>query len=256
MHSSDGKSSKPPDYDEYRMNHKEMTVFLVQALAMITGVAILCYNSLWAIILLLPYIPWYLRIKKTELKERRKWELNLQFGDMIRSLSAVLESGYSVENAVTEAFNDLKLTYDENSMIMKELKILINHLRSNVPIEAAFAEFAERSCLEDVKSFSDVFSTAKRTGGNIISIIRSTASVVRTRVELKRELKTMMASKKYESDIMRMIPFGVLLYLRIFSPEMVSSLYGNMFGIVFMTVLLVVYIALSAVSNRIIQISY
>ena len=147
-------------------------------------------------------------------------------------------------------------TYDENAMIMKELAILINYLRSNVPIESAFEEFARRSGLEDIKSFSDIFSTAKRTGGNIISIIRSTASVIRTRVELKRELRTMMASKKYESDIMRMIPFGILLYLRIFSPEMISSLYGNAFGIIFMTVILIVYTVLSAAADRMIRISY
>ncbi len=253
---SGAKSSKPPDYDDYRPSGREIAGSVCRASIIIIGTALLCYNSIWAVILLLPYIPFYLRLRKRELKEKRKWELNLQFGDMIRSLSAVLESGYSVENAITEAYIDLKLSYDENAMIMHELKILINHLRSNVPIEAAFEDFAERSGLEDVRSFSDVFSTAKRTGGNIISIIRSTAAVIRTRVELKRELKTMMASKKYESDIMRMIPFGLLLYLRIFSPEMVASLYGNMFGTIFMTVLLIVYIALSAAADRIIRISY
>ena len=256
MSLSGAKNSKLPDYDDYRMERKEIAAAAGRAAAMIIGIAILCYNSIWAAILLLPYIPWYLRIRKKELKEKRKWELNLQFGDMIKSLSAVLESGYSVENAISEAFNDLKLTYDENAMIMKELTILINYLRSNVPIESAFEEFARRSGLEDIKSFSDVFSTAKRTGGNIISIIRSTASVIRTRVELKRELRTMMASKKYESDIMRMIPFGILLYLRIFSPEMISSLYGNAFGIIFMTVILIVYAALSAATDRMIRISY
>ena len=250
------KSSKLPDYDTYRMSMKERTAAIVRAGLIITGAALLCYDDLRAVILLLPYIPFYMHVRTNELREKRKWQLNLQFGDMIRSLSAVLESGYSVENALSEAYGDLQLTYDENAMIMSEMKIMINYLRSNVPVETAFEEFAGRSGLEDVKSFSDVFSTAKRTGGNIISIIRSTASVIRTRVELKRELKTLMASKKYESDIMRMIPFGVLLYLRVFSPDMTQSLYGNTFGAVFMTVLLAVYVALSAAAARIVRISY
>ena len=120
---SEEKSSKPPDYDDYRMERKDIAVSFARAAVIILGTAELCYNSLWAAVLLLPYIPWYLKVRKEELKEKRKWELNLQFGDMIRSLSAVLESGYSVENALTEAYNDLKLTYDDNAMIMKELKI-------------------------------------------------------------------------------------------------------------------------------------
>ena len=228
---------------------KETAAALIRAGLIVVGVALLCYDDLLAVLLLFPYIPFYLYSRKQELKEKRKWELNLQFGDMIRSLSAVLESGYSVENALSEAYTDLKLSYDEKAMIMAELRIMINYLKSNVPVETAFEEFASRSGLEDVKSFSDVFSTAKRTGGNIISIIKSTAGVIRTRVELKRELKTLMASKKYESDIMRLIPFGVLFYLRIFSPDMTRSLYGNTFGVIFMTVLLAVYVVLSAVAG-------
>ena len=254
--SSDARSLKLPDYDSYSMNMRERLVAVIRAGVIIFGAALLCYNNLLAVILLFPYVPFYLRIRTRELKEKRKWELNLQFGDMIRSLSAVLESGYSVENALSEAYSDLKLTYDENAMIMSELRIMINYLKSNVPVETAFEEFAGRSGLEDVKSFSDVFSTAKRTGGNIISIIKSTAGVIRTRVELKRELKTLMASKKYESDIMRMIPFGVLFYLRVFSPDMTESLYGNTFGVIFMTVILAVYVALSAAAGRIIRVSY
>ncbi len=253
---SERKNSEPQDYDDYRMNKKEIASAVGLSVLTVTGVAFLCYDSLWAMILLLPYIPYCLHNRAATLKEQRKWQLNLQFKDAIRSLSAVLESGYSIENAVAEAYNDLKLSYEEDAMIMKELKLITNMLRSNVPVENAFSAFAERSGLEDIKSFSDVFATAKRTGGNIISIIRSTASVINTRIELKRELKTVISAKKYESDIMRMIPFGVLIYLRLFSPEMVSALYGNTFGAVFMTILLAVYIALAAAAGKIINIAY
>ena len=238
------------------MGAKETFMTVATSSALIIAVALLCYNSLYAVILLSPYIYIHLKRKKGQLKEKRKWELNIQFGEMIKSLSAVLESGYSVENAVTETYHDLKLTFDDNAMIMTELKTIMASLKSNVPIEKTFEEFAARSGVDDVKSFSDVFSTAKRTGGNIISIIRSTALVIRTRVELKRELRTMIASKKYESDIMRMIPFAILLYLRVFSPDMVGALYGNTFGVVFMTVILVIYIVFSMIADRIVNITF
>ena len=236
------------------MNAKELFAAAVVPLAMILTVSVLCYGSLVYAVFLTPYIPVYLRKKRKELLEKRKWQLNLQFGDAINSLSAVLESGYSVENAVFEAYNDLSLSYSEEAPIMIELKTITMMLKSNVPIEEAFLQFAKRSGLEDVKSFADIFATAKRTGGNIIEIIKSTASVIRTRMELKRELKTMIASKKYESDIMRLVPFAVLLYLRIFSPEMITGMYKTAFGIIFMTVILIIYVLLGLVSDRLIQI--
>ena len=228
---------------------------LVPAL-LIVAVAALCYGDVRYAVFLSPYIPVYMSQKRKKFAQRRRWELNIQFGDAINALSAVLESGYSVENAVFEAFNDLKLSYPEDAPIMAELKTVTLQLKNNIPIEDAFLLFAERCGLEDVKSFADIFATAKRTGGNIIDIIRSTASVIRTRVELKRELKTMVASKKYESDIMRLVPFGVLLYLRAFSPEMVTSLDGTVFGIVFMTVILLVYVILGFVSDKLVNISF
>lgn len=231
-------------------------ISIVKAVGVIIFIAYLFYDNPAAALFLLPYIPFYLRQKKKEICEKRRWELNIQFQDAIKSLSAVLESGYSVENAISETYNDLKLSYEEDAMIMKELRIIENMLKSNVPVETAFAEFAVRSGLEDIRSFSDVFSTAKRTGGNIIAIIRSTASVIRTRVELKRELKTMAASKKYESDIMRIMPFALLIYLRLFSPDITASLYGNTFGIVFMTVVLIAYAGLSMATKKLIRIGF
>ena len=129
---SERKNSEPQDYDDYRMSKKEIASAVGLGVLIVAGVAFLCYDSFWAMILIFPYIPYCLHNKAAELKERRKWQLNLQFRDAIRSLSAVLESGYSIENAVAEAYNDLKLSYEEDAMIMKELKLIMNMLRSNV----------------------------------------------------------------------------------------------------------------------------
>lgn len=186
--------------------------------------------------------------------ERKKWELNLGFCDMINCLSAALEAGYSVENAIFEVYGDMKLIYKEDKPIMKELNLMMNRLKNNMSAEEAFSMMAAKSGIDDIKSFADVFSTAKRTGGNIIAIIRSTAGVIRTKVELNRELRTVIASKKYESDIMKVIPFAILIYLRIFSPDMISSLYGNPGGVIFMTAVLILYVALGLWSDRIVAV--
>lgn len=204
--------------------------------------------------MLLPYIFFYLRRRKERLKKKRLWNLNTQFASAIGYLSGALEAGYSVENAVREVCHDLRLTYSEGDMIMKEMRIIVSKIDNSVPVEEAFYSFGQRSGLEDILGFADVFSTAKRTGGNIISIIRSTTGVIRERTELKRELRTVIAAKKYESDIMKAVPFAILLYLRIFSPDMVAPLYGNLKGAAFMTVVLLIYLALTVISDKIVDI--
>ncbi|MCR4624423.1 MAG: type II secretion system F family protein [Lachnospiraceae bacterium] len=248
------KNFKVPDYDNYIFNRSELIRHILIPAAIIMFLAVLCYNNILFSILLIPFIPYHLADSRKKLKEGRKWKLNMQFRDCINCISSALESGYSIENAIKEAYLDMKLSYSEDDLIMRELKGIITALANNRTVEEVFIDFSTRSGVDDIKSFADIFATAKRTGGNLILIIKSTADVIHTRVELKRELRTVIASKKYEADIMKLIPFGILIYLRVFSPDMVSALYGNLFGILFMTIVLLIYLLLCRISDHIVKI--
>lgn len=252
--SKTGKNLSVPDYEEYEFSRKEMAEAVIIPGVMIVFLAILCYNNIFFSILLVPYIPFYVKERRKKLREKRSWMLNMQFRDLINCISSALESGYSIENAIREGYLDMKLSYDEEELIMRETRMIMGKLDNNRTVEEVFLDFGERSGLEDIRSFADIFATAKRTGGNLIQIIKSTADVIHTRVELKRELRTVIASKKYEADIMKLIPFGLLIYLRLFSPDMVAALYGNLFGIVFMTIILLVYLLLCKISDHVVKI--
>lgn len=241
-------------YGEYEYSASEKAKYLFIPSAVILVISILCYDNMLFSIMLLPYIPIYLKGKKKQLIDQRRWKLNMQFGECISCISTALEAGYSVENAVCEAYNDLKLTFSEQDLMMQEMMKVIINIRNNGTIEDSFNELAARSGVDDILSFAEIFATAKRTGGNIIKVIRSTSDVIHTRVELQRELKTIIASKKYEADIMKMVPVFMLAYLKLFSNEMVAALYGNLFGVVVMTVLLIVYLALCKLSDYLVKI--
>ena len=254
MDSKTKKSFKVPDYDYYAFSRTELIRHILIPVVIIVFLALLCYNNILFSILLLPFIPYHLADSRKKLKEGRKWKLNMQFRDCINCISSALESGYSIENAIKEAYLDMKLSYSEDDLIMAELRGIISALANNRTVEEVFLDFSTRSGVDDIKSFADIFATAKRTGGNLILIIKSTADVIHTRVELKRELRTVIASKKYEADIMKLIPFGILIYLRAFSPNMVSALYGNLFGVLFMTIVLLIYLLLCRISDHIVKI--
>lgn len=243
-----------PDYSEYVFGIKEKLFYVSVAMGIIIAAAVLCYDNLLFAVFLSPYVPLYLKKKGNQLKEDRKWKLNLQFGECIECISSALESGYSVENAIVEAYKDMKLSYGENDYIMIEMEAIRRAVLNSIPIEDAFGTLASRSGLEDIRSFADIFITAKRTGGNIIGIIRTTSGIIRTRVEMKRDIKTIISGKKLEADIMKALPVFMLVYLRIFSPDMIKSLYGNISGMLLMTVLLVVYLFLCRISDRMVKI--
>lgn len=60
--------------------------------------------------------------------------------------------------------------------------------------------------------------------------------------------------KKMEQKIMVCIPLGILIYLRMTTQGFVDVLYGNVLGIIVMTLCLIIYAAAAVISIRIVDI--
>lgn len=99
--------------------------------------------------------------------------------------------------------------------------------------------------------FAEVFAYAKRSGGDLIAIIRNTASIISDKNEVVKEINTIISGKKMEQTVMNIMPFGMIIYLRIASPEFIEPLYGNLFGAAVMSVCLVVYAAAFMLGRKI-----
>jgi tight adherence protein B len=242
------------NYNQYQFTGKEMLKYLLLGMAASVLLGELFYRSIWGVLLLSPLIYLFLRLKKKELIKKRKWDLNKEFRDGILSLSAALEAGYSAENAFEEAYKDLKLIYPENSLILSEFSYIIHQIKMNITVEQAIKNFGERTGVEDILSFSEVFSTAKRTGGDLIKVIKLTSSVICDKIEVKREIITLITAKRLESNIMKAIPIFILAYFQASSPEFLAPLYHNVFGIIVMTVFLGIYLLAYRIIDHMISI--
>ena len=242
------------DYRYYRFTRTENIRCFLQEILFISALGYLFYHTVFAVLLLSPLVMVFRRKKREQRMEERKWKINQEFKDGIISLSAALSSGYSAENAFEEAWKDLKLLYKEDALIMREFSYIINQIRMNITVEKALNEFAERTGVEDILNFAEIFSTAKRSGGDLIKVIRSTANAISDKVEVKREIITMVTAKKYEADIMKIIPLGIIFYLQFFSPGFLDPLYHNILGRMVMSILLIAYLCAYYLADKIVAI--
>ena len=160
----------------------------------------------------------------------------------------------TVENAVKESLKEMQVFYSDDAAILRELEIMVRQIRVQVPVEQAVEELSERTKLPDVESFAGVFVTAKRSGGNLMSIIRNTADQIGDKIDVKREIDTMLAAKKYEFQVMSVIPFGIVLYMTVSFPEFMGNLYGNIAGRGVMTGCLIIYLGAYGLGRKIIEI--
>ena len=98
--------------------------------------------------------------------KKKQTKFRLQFKEAIQSLSAALNVGYSVENAMRETIKDLKGIYKKDDIILREFAYMIRQLQMNVSVETVLQDFAQRTADEDVQTFVTVFNMAKRSGGD------------------------------------------------------------------------------------------
>lgn len=233
---------------------KENLKIIGKGIGILAVISYFFYHSVWAFILFLPYLIFYFRKKKREQLEQQAEELRYQFKDGILAVSAALNAGYSVENAFREGRKDLALLYEKDEPIMKEFHRIIRGLDANERLEKLLFDFARRSGLEEVESFAEIFATAKGAGGDFSVIIRTTAERIATRMEVKREIKTMVAAKNFEQKIMSLVPFLIMFYINLTSPGFFNELYGNVLGVTVMTVCLGIYLLSRYLAGRIMQI--
>lgn len=233
---------------------KDMIFSIVEALGIIGIISFFFYRSWIAFVVFLPYILLHIKKKKKTEKERYRNKLQNQFQDGILAVASALNVGYSVENAFYEARKDLSLLYDGKEPIMREFFKIIKGLEANERIEKLLNDFARRSGLEDVESFAAVFGAAKQWGGDFSVIIRATADRISGKMDVMREIKTIISAKSFESKIMKCIPFLIMLYIEITSPEFFQPMYENLTGIVIMTVCLIMYIFSCYLTKKIMEI--
>lgn len=221
---------------------------------MIGVISFFFYRSWVAFVLLLPYVFLHIKRKKKEERERYKDKLQRQFQDGILAVSSALNAGYSIENAFYEARKDLRLLYNGKEPIMREFSRITKGLEANERIEKLLNDFARRSGLEDVESFAEVFATAKQWGGDLSLIIRATADRIGGKMEVMREIRTIVSAKSFENKIMKYIPFFIMLYIEITSPGFFQPMYGNLTGILIMTACLLVYLFSCYLTKKIMDI--
>lgn len=187
------------------------------------------------------------RIKKQE-------RIAMEFKDGMQVVVSSLMAGYSIENSFRESLEEIKLIYGTQNMIYKGFVRIVNRLNLNMNIEDAFDDFAKEYQVEEIEVFAQILHYAKRTGGNLIEIIRATTETISEKIDVKREIRTIISAKQFEQTIMNYVPIAIILYMRITSSEMFGKMYGNLPGILLMTGCLIIYFLARLLAAKIVDI--
>lgn len=194
----------------------------------------------------------FVPIRTRQVIKKRQSRLNLQFRSLLQALSTSMSAGAVPYTAFMNARTDLRMQYTTDTDIIKEIDSICLGLKNNLTPEALLQNFAQRSGLDDVKNFADVYSACSGRTNEIGEVVKNTSDIIGDKIEIQMEIETMVSGQVAEQNIMLVMPVVFVFLLKGMGGSMVDL--NSPIGVFSVTVALIIFIAAYFVSKKILDI--
>ena len=227
------------DYGIYILSKKEKLCFAATLFGIVCALSFLFYQNG---LLLLSYPLLYYRgsmLFAAHCCRKRKERLLTEFRDFLFCLSTAFSTGRHMSEAMQEAKLYLEEIYSADCLMAKETDAMLKTIRETGESEQkAFSQFAERSGLEDIQTFSEVYNACRETGGDLIQGVQKAAGILSEKIRLEGEIQSLFSQKKLEGRLIAAMPCMMLLMLLVMAPDYLENLYMTVAGRLIMTLAL------------------
>lgn len=259
------------NYKVYYMKPIEKVLYFLLAFAVGAGVGFLFYGGIgkdefgqptvltYVLNTLIPTAVgtaagiFFLPIRTEQIIKKKKDLLKLQFRDMLESLTTSLGAGKNVSDSFKSVYDDLKVQYEEDAYIIKELEIVLTGMNNNIDIEDILEDLGKRSGIGDIESFANVFRICYRKGGNIKDTIRSTHEILSDKMEIAEDIETVVTGSKNEQNIMIVMPVLLIGVIKMMGEDFASN-FATPAGIISTTIAIAMFVASYFVGKAVLNI--
>lgn len=195
----------------------------------------------------------FVPIRTKQIIANQKRKINSQFRDMLEALTTSLGAGKNVVDSFTAIYGDLKIQYDEDAYILKELEVILSGIQNNVDIEDLLLDFGVRSGNDDIYNFANVFKICYRKGGNIKDTIRNTHDILNDKMEITEEIETIVTGNKTEQKIMIAMPIALIAMIKMMSADFAAN-FTTPTGIISTTIAVIMFVIAYYVGKAVLDI--
>ncbi|WP_243141142.1 type II secretion system F family protein [Alkaliphilus pronyensis] len=242
-------------YDIYNMKEREYFFYTLIAFIFLFSIGYILYQSIFLSFLLTPLAFLYPQYKRKEIIKNRRLLLLNQFKEAMYVIASSLSAGKSLEGSIKDALKDMMAIYDDpETLILKELAIIVKRLELNDTVESAIVDLAERSKLEDIRNFADVIIICKRTGGNLIEVMSNTSKIIGEKIAFTQELNLILAQRKFDQKILTIMPFILIVLLSYITQDYMEPIFTTVVGRIVMTIAFFMIMLAVIISKKIMEI--
>lgn len=224
------------DYKTYRLNRKECVGLAAILEAGLLAMGFLFYESpLPGAAVFLLWQP-ARRFRENQLCRNRLKLLRLQFRDFLNIISSAFAAGRHFQEALEGSEREMATIYGENSLMTREIHSMMERMDVSGESELTVLEdFARRTGVEEVSDFAQIFRACRESGGNLARAVEKSARMLSEKITIEDGIRSMVAQKRFEGEIITVMPVLIVLSLRFLSPGYLDVMYGTAAGRIMMT---------------------
>lgn len=225
-----------------QFSKKEMIILVMKSIGVVLLLNYFFYRSAWAMIPL-GFLGWlYLWKESRELLRKKKEQVREEFKELLLLTSTLQKAGYSIENAFADSYTDMERLFGKNCVICRMLKQFAVWRKNHDSFGELWKLFGDELEIPEIAEFAEIYELSYHHSGNMIYVMEQTIRMIIRKTEMKKEIHLSLAQRRLEMRIMTCMPFLIIQYIRMTSPDYFASMYHSLFGVVVMTVALLIYL--------------
>lgn len=188
-----------------------------------------------------------------QIRDKNARNLNSQFRDFLEAFNTSIGAGKNVVDSFHAVYDDMRIQYEEDAFIVKELEVILSGMANNFAVEDLMEDLGNRSGNDDIVSFANVFRISYRKGGNLKDTINTTHSILSDKMEIKEEIETMVSASKMEQTVMIFMPVVLIGIMKSMSPDFAAN-FATPAGVASTTIAIGLFIVSYFVGRKILNI--
>ena len=213
-----------------------LAVRVVATLVLAVLVSVLI-NNVWLGLLVGGLIGWLVSgmwLNSKETARRKAFELELP--DFLMLIASSLRSGLSFQQAVDST------AAEGQGEVSRQMRRALSEVQMGATIEQALMRVSNRMQSEDLKWTVTALAIQREVGGNLSNILDTAAQTIKSRAELRREVRTLSAEGRLSGWVLAALPVGLFLYMLFANREYVAFFWTYTVGWFALGSLLVLFI--------------
>lgn len=170
----------------------------------------------------LAVLPWW---RVASRANERVTRMERQFPEALDLMGRAMRAGHAFPSAIRMVAEEMP------APLGRDFRILFDEINYGVPANDALTRLAERVPIPDVSYFVVAVMIQRESGGNLAELLDKISALVRERLRLMGEIRTLSAEGRLSAIILTALPFVVAMAVNLLNPEFMTVLWTDPLGL-------------------------